>query len=150
MKHILNILCLMILLSPALRFTSAKSDNSAYNEVFPIIRRPNSRTPVDCSTIRGANYCYAEYGDHSGMWDNYSEEITERDLGFAQKIGINQIRCFITYQPYQRDRERFRKNLIHLVRAADERGIGVMPVVGYNWQMQMDDPIWHKRFSCKM
>jgi hypothetical protein len=140
MKYILNLLCLTILVSPALRFTSAKSDNSVYNEVFPIIRRPNSRTPVDCSTIRGANYCYAEYGDHSGMWDNYSEKITERDLGYAQKIGINQIRCFITYQPYQRDRERYRKNLIHLVRAADERGIGVMPVVGYNWQMQMDDP----------
>ena len=114
---------------------SAAGGNPA-TEPYPIVRRANSRTPVDTSTIRGANYCYAEFGGHSGMWNNYSPAITERDLNYAQKIGINQIRCFITYQPYQRDPEQYRKNLIHLVRAADQRGIGVMPVVGYDWQMQ--------------
>ena len=140
MRRITIILCLAILFSLALSITSAASDNSANNEVFPIVRRPDSRTPIDCSTIRGANYCYAEFGGHSGMWDNYSKEITERDLNYAQKIGINQIRCFITYQPYQRDPDQYRENLIHLVRAADERGIGVMPVVGYSRQMQINDP----------
>ena len=72
------------------------------------------------------------------MWNNYSPEITERDLTYAQKLGINQIRCFITYQPYQNDPDQYRKNLLHLVRAADERGIGVMPVVGYGFQMQRE------------
>ncbi len=138
MKHITFLLSLEILISLGMSITSAASDNSA-NELFPIVRRPDSRTPVDCSTIRGVNYCYAEFGGHSGMWDNYSPAITERDLGYAQKIGINQIRCFITYQPYQRDPEQYRKNLIHLVRAADQRGIGVMPVVGYDRQMQTVD-----------
>jgi hypothetical protein len=75
---------------------------------FPIVRRANSRTPVDSSTIRGANYCYAEYGGHSGMWNNYSPAITERDLNYAQRLGINQIRCFITLQAYQNDPDRFR------------------------------------------
>ena len=70
------------------------------------------------------------------MWNNYSPEITERDLTYAQRLGINQIRCFITYQAYQNDPDQFRKNLLHLVRAADQRGIGVMPVVGYDRQMQ--------------
>jgi hypothetical protein len=102
---------------------------------FPIVRRANSRTPVDTSTIRGANYCYAEYGGHSGMWNNYAPAITERDLNYAQRLGINQIRCFITLQAFQNDPDRFRQNLLHLVRAADQRGIGVMPVVGYNGQM---------------
>ncbi|MCY2954435.1 MAG: hypothetical protein NTU53_21095 [Planctomycetota bacterium] len=103
---------------------------------YPIPRRAGSRTPADTSTIRGANYCYAENGGHSGMWNNYSTKITERDLTYAQRLGINQIRCFITYQAYQRNPEQFRQNLLHLVRAADERGIGVMPVVGYDRQMQ--------------
>jgi len=103
---------------------------------FPIVRRANSRTPVDTSTIRGANYCYAEYGGHSGMWNHYSPAITERDLGYAQRLGINQIRCFLTYQAYQTDPNQFRRSLVHLVRAADQRGIGVMPVVGYGMQMR--------------
>ena len=105
-------------------------------EVYPLPRREGSRTPIDTSTICGADYCYAEYGGHPGMWNNYSPEITERDLTYAQKLGINQIRCFITYQAYQNDPNQFRRNLLHLVRAADERGIGVMPVVGYGRQMQ--------------
>ncbi len=107
-------------------------------EVYPLPRREGSRTPVDTSTIRGANYCYAEYGGHPGMWNNYSPAITERDLTYAQRLGINQIRCFITYQAYQNDPEQYRRNLLHLVRAADERGIGVMPVVGYDRQMRAE------------
>jgi hypothetical protein len=108
-------------------------------EVYPLPRRPGSRTPVDTSTIRGANYCYAEFGGHGGMWNNYSEVITDRDLDYAQRLGINQIRCFITYQAYQNNRYQFRQNLLHLVRAADQRGIGVMPVVGYSRDMMGAD-----------
>src|ERR1035441_6736085 len=106
---------------------------------FPLPRRAGSRTPVDTATIRGANYCYAEYGGHPGMWSHYSPEITELDLDYAQKLGINQIRCFITYQAYTNNPEQFRKNLLHLVRAADQRGIGVMPVVGYTRQMMTNE-----------
>ena len=106
---------------------------------YPLPHRAGSRTPLDTSTIRGANYCYAEYGGHPGMWNNYSPAITERDLNYAQKLGINQIRCFITYQAYTNNPEQFRKNLLHLVRAADQRGIGVMPVVGYTRQMMMNE-----------
>jgi hypothetical protein len=102
---------------------------------YPLPHRAGSRRPLDTSTIRGANYCYAEYGGHGGMWNNYSPAITERDLTYAQRLGINQIRCFITYQAYTNNPEQFRKNLLHLVRAADQRGIGVMPVVGYTRQM---------------
>ncbi len=106
---------------------------------YPLPRRTGSRTPLDTSTIRGANYCYAEYGGHPGMWNNYSPTITERDLTYAQRLGINQIRCFITYQAYTNNPEQFRKNLLHLVRAADQRGIGVMPVVGYTRQMMTNE-----------
>ena len=106
---------------------------------YPLPHRAGSRTPADTAGIRGANYCYAEYGGHPGMWNNYSPAITERDLTYAQRLGINQIRCFITYQAYTNNPEQFRKNLLHLVRAADQRGIGVMPVVGYTRQMMTNE-----------
>jgi hypothetical protein len=70
------------------------------------------------------------------MWSNYSAAITERDLNYAQRLGINQIRCFLSYPAYQSNSNLFRQNLLHLVRAADQRGIGVMPVVGYSMQMR--------------
>jgi aryl-phospho-beta-D-glucosidase BglC (GH1 family) len=133
---IVTFLFLLVIVSTELAAAQSTAGNNRATEVFPIARRANSRTPVDCSTIRGANYCYAEYGGHSGMWNNYSPAITERDLNYAQKIGINQIRCFITYDAYQRDPNQYKQNLLHLVRAADKRGIGVMPVVGYGRQMQ--------------
>jgi hypothetical protein len=142
MKRIAFFPCLVIFVLLTLNITNetapAQSDakDTSSTKVFPIVRRANSRTPADTSTIRGVNYCYAEFGGHSGMWDNYSPAITERDLNYAKKIGINQIRCFITYQAYQRDPNQYRQNLLHLVRAADKRGIGVMPVVGYGRQMQ--------------
>ena len=119
----------------AIAVESATSDNAAANS-FPIVRRANSRTPADTSTIRGANYCYAEYGGHYGMWSNYAPAITERDLNYAQRLGINQIRCFISCPAYLSNSNQFRQNLLHLVRAADQRGIGVMPVVGYSAQMR--------------
>ncbi len=105
-------------------------------KVYPIPRRVGSRTPSDTATIRGANYCYAEYGGTVGMWNNYSPATTQRDLSYAQRLGINQIRCFITYQAFQSNSDQFQQNLLHLVRAADQRGIGVMPVVGYSPAMQ--------------
>ena len=64
-------------------------DNQAA-QPFPIVRRANSRTPVDTSTIRGANYCYAEFGNHRGMWANYSPSVTERDLGYAPKVSVDE------------------------------------------------------------
>lgn len=145
MKHftfLLRLACLVslvfIIINADVTGAQSASGQNPASEIFPIVRRADSRTPVDTSTIRGANYCYAEYGGHSGMWNNYSQKITERDLNYAQRLGINQIRCFITYQAYQNDPNQFRQNLLHLVRAADHRGIGVMPVVGYSKQMQSE------------
>ena len=122
-------------LTSAVAAPSATAGNAAV-QPFPMVRRANSRTPADTSTIRGANYCYAEYGGHFGMWSNYSPAITERDLNYARRLGINQIRCFLSYPAFQSNSNQFRQNLLHLVRAADQRGIGVMPVVGYSPPMR--------------
>ena len=72
------------------------------------------------------------------MWSNYSNAITERDSDWAQKLGINQIRTFLSYPATPEAREQLLRNLVHLVRTADARGIGVMPVVAYSQQMQAE------------
>jgi hypothetical protein len=88
---------------------------------------PEVLTP-DCSGIRGANYCAAG-GHHVEHWRNYDPRETERDLDYARKIGINQVRVFLSYAVYLENKEAFRRNLTHLARACQGRGIGLMPVV---------------------
>jgi hypothetical protein len=93
--------------------------------VYPIVRRANSRTPVDTSTIRGANY----------QWNSSSTATVDRDLDFAQRLGINQLRVF--FRAAQTN-DTLRQNLLYLVRAADRRGIGIMPVISYSPAMQAE------------
>ena len=90
---------------------------SALLELKHITKRFPGVLALDCTAIRGANYCAAG-GHHLEHWLNYDPKETERDLDYAQKLGINQIRCFITYQAYQTNPEQFKKNLQHLVHAA--------------------------------
>jgi hypothetical protein len=91
----------------------------------------NSDTNVlmsDYSNIRGANYCPAG-GHHLEHWLHYDPKENERDLDYAKKININQVRVFLSYSAYLTNKEAFRQNLIHLARACQARGIGLMPVV---------------------
>ena len=97
--------------------------NLAPKVLYPIVRRLNSRTPTDTSTIRGANYEWSTTATPADL---------ERDLDFAQRLGINQLRVFFRAAT----NETLRQNLLHFVRAADQRGIGIMPVISYSPQMQ--------------
>src|SRR4051812_5204354 len=89
------------------------------------------RIPKDLSGIRGFNYQSAPTTGHADHWLKYSAAETERDLDFAKRIQLNQMRVFIPYSAWAADKDAFRKNLLHLVRAAHQRGIGVMPTLQY-------------------
>jgi len=84
--------------------------------------------PFDAVAVRGANYCAAG-GHHLEHWLHYDPKENERDLDYARKIGINQVRVFLSYPAYLADKAAFRRNLIHLARACQARHIGLMPVV---------------------
>lgn len=95
--------------------------------------------PRDLSTVRGSNYRAAGAKDTTDHWLHYSAAETERDLDYARRLNLNQIRVFISYEAWAADKPVFRRNLVHLLRAAHQRGLGVMPVVGNTEQMIMDD-----------
>lgn len=95
--------------------------------------------PKDLSNVRGFNYQSAPTRNHTEHWLKYDPAETERDLDLARRLNLNQVRVFLTYEAWSADKPAFRTNLIHFVRAAHQRGIGVMPVVGYTPQMIQDD-----------
>jgi hypothetical protein len=100
------------------------------------------RVPKDLSGVRGFNYQSAESIGHAEHWLKYDPAITERDLDYAKRLQLNQVRVFVPYAAWEKNREALRKNLIHFVRAAHERGIGVMPTMQYKFGEWKDKAAW--------
>lgn len=100
------------------------------------------RVPKDVSGVRGFNYQSAPTTGHAEHWYQYSAADTERDLDFARRLQLNQMRIFVPYAAWARDKEALRKNLLHLVRASHARGIGVMPVMQYDRGISANKERW--------
>ncbi len=89
------------------------------------------RIPKDLSGVRGFNYQSAPTIGHTEHWLQYNAAETERDFELAKRLQLNQVRVFVPYAAWAQDKEAFRRNLLHLVRAAHQRGMGVMPTLQY-------------------
>ena len=100
------------------------------------------RVPKDLSDTRGFNYQSAETIGHAEFWLQYDPAVTERDLDYAKRLQLNQVRVFVPYAAWEKDKEGLRKNLLHFVRAAHERGIGVMPTMQYKFGEWKDKAAW--------
>jgi len=100
------------------------------------------RIPKDLSGVRGFNYQSAPTNGHVEHWLQYSAAETERDFDFAKRLQLNQARVFVPYEAWAKDKAAFRKNLLHLVRAAHQRGIGVMPTIQYAPGVSMNKDRW--------
>lgn len=82
--------------------------------------------PYSC--VRGFNY-YASTGDVFDFWRDYSETIVDRELTYAQRLGLNSARVFLDYDAYEHEPQAFLNRVKHFLRAASNRGITVMPVI---------------------
>ena len=100
------------------------------------------RVPKDLSEVRGFNYQSAETIGHAEFWLQYSPSVTERDLDYAARLQLNQVRVFVPYAAWERNKEALRKNLVHFVRAAHARGMGVMPTMQYRFGEWRDKAAW--------
>jgi hypothetical protein len=89
---------------------------------------------MDYSAIRGANYTAAG-GHHLEHWLHYDPKETDRDLDYARKINLNQVRVFLSYPAYLTNRGIFLTNLVLLTHACQAHGIGLMPVVTYSREL---------------
>ena len=86
--------------------------------------------------VRGFNYTPSTAANDISFWRDYDEALVERELSYAQRLGLNSARPFLAYVVYEHDPKSFLARLRHFVRAAHDRGISVMPVV---WDSCFDD-----------
>src|SRR3954470_9092106 len=82
-------------------------------------------TPADLSTIRGANYRGAGAADTTDYWRHYNPDETQRDLTYADRLKLNQLRGFVNDASWRADKAAFRRNLIDLARAGRRHNIGL-------------------------
>ncbi len=86
--------------------------------------------------LRGFNYTPSTAVNDISFWRDYDEGLVERELTYAQRLGLNSARPFLAYVVYEHDRKSFLNRLTHFVRTAHDRGISVMPVM---WDSCFDD-----------
>lgn len=87
-------------------------------------------TPADLSSIRGANYRGAAAADTTDYWLHYNSAETERNLTYADRLKLNQLRVFVSYAAWQTNKAAFRQNLVDLARDCNRHHIGLMITVG--------------------
>ena len=78
--------------------------------------------------IRGFNYIPSSAIHDIAFWRDYDDALIERELTYAQRLGLNSARVFLSYIVYAHDGTRFLDRVRHFVRAAYVRGISVMIV----------------------
>lgn len=94
---------------------------------------------VDYSSIRGFNYTQSDSWNDIYFWENYSHDIVERDMGYAQRLNLNSARIFLTYTSYLKDKEGFLANVKDFVRTAWKHGISTNPIVYHGLRFHPDD-----------
>ena len=108
----------------------------------PIALHGQRRIPRDLSGTRGFNYRATGARTSPEFWEQYKPAETERDLDYALPLKLNQVRVFLSWDAWTEDKPAFRRNLLHFVRAAHARGIGVMATVQYAAAMPGDSSSW--------
>jgi hypothetical protein len=98
--------------------------------------------PKDISNIRGFNYESAPTIGHNEMWLQYNPAETARDMGYAKRLDLNQVRVILGYTAYLTNKASFRKNLVDFVRTCHKNGIGVMFALQYPSGWSQDQTLW--------
>ncbi|MDR3267675.1 MAG: 1,4-beta-xylanase, partial [Tannerella sp.] len=83
-----------------------------------------------CGWLRGCNFLPSTAVNTLEMWqgDTFDPETIDRELGFAEGIGMNCMRVFLHHLAWEQDKEGFKKRLDTYLAIADKHHITTMPV----------------------
>jgi hypothetical protein len=81
------------------------------------------------ASVRGVNYVPSNAVNATQMWLEFDPETIDRELGFAEELGLNSIRVFIQYVVYEHDPAGLLERLGALLELAGGHGLSVLPVL---------------------
>lgn len=79
--------------------------------------------------VRGAVYVPARAFNAYQAWRDYDPEEAGRDLEYARTLNLDAVRVFLSYEYWLAAPKAHGRGLESLLDAADERGIGVVPIL---------------------
>ena len=62
-------------------------------------------------------------------WMDYDSAVIERELGYAEKLGLNCVRVFLQFAVYEHDGKRFLERLTDFLQRCDQHHLLMMPVL---------------------
>ncbi len=80
-------------------------------------------------SIRGVNYIPSNAVNPTQMWLEFDPATIDRELGFAEALGLNSVRVFIQYVAYEDDAALLLDRLDAFLELARGHGLSVMPVL---------------------
>ena len=83
----------------------------------------------DFRWIHGANYVASYSATDVEMWLNYDAAVIDRELAYAEKMGLNCVRVFLQSLVYHHDPKAFLDHFENFLSIADGHGLKVMPIL---------------------
>jgi len=87
------------------------------------------RQPDDFRWMRGANYVASYAATDVEMWLRYDPAVIDRELGYAEKMGLNCVRVFLQSIVYHHDPKAFLDRFEDFLAAADRHRLRVIPIL---------------------
>ena len=81
------------------------------------------------AAIRGANYLPSNAVNPTQMWLDFDATTIDRELGFAESLGLTSVRVFLQYVVYEADAAGFSDRFSAFLGLAESHGISVLPVL---------------------
>ena len=89
------------------------------------------------------SYSHIKGFNHEPNFNTYTQEIMEKELGYAKRLGLNSCRLFMPMHYWQEDKEGFLKKLQAFVRTAyDKYGITTTPILLMAYFTEGQSPYW--------
>ncbi|MEO8414257.1 MAG: cellulase family glycosylhydrolase [Ginsengibacter sp.] len=81
--------------------------------------------------LRGSNFIPSSAINQLEMWQaaTFDPKTIDRELGYAQSIGLNAMRVFLHHIAWQEDQEGFKKRMMEYLSIADKHHIGTIFVI---------------------
>ncbi len=92
----------------------------------------------DYSHIKGFNYTASYAHNDIDFWSNYRAEVVEREMGYAQRLGLNSARIFLPYCVYRKNPQQFLEHVTDFVRTAWKHGVSSTPIVFFGREFYPD------------
>ena len=83
----------------------------------------------DFTWIRGLDYTPSYAPNDVMTWRDFDAAVVERELGYAEKMGINSVRTWLQYIVFEHYPERFAANFETFLSLCDKHGIRAMPIL---------------------